>query len=125
MHSREKAWSELTDSPVMFYLEEYDEHLVYWFGFLLPHIVALNMAMEPFGIYPSPKMKEHLFIKYKQLYYSDAFDMTIDNFGDFTGHSVLGYIRASIGKQISAYAAKTTISSILFELNTNRLHDDK
>lgn len=69
----EKTWSLLDPKPVLLYIPNNDEYLVYWNGIAMSHKMALCMAMEHFGIYPTPEMKTALEKDYRQLYYSNAF----------------------------------------------------
>ena len=57
----EQSWSVLDPKPVLYYVQECDEYLVYWNGIAMPHKMALSMAMEhACGIYPTPEMKTAL-----------------------------------------------------------------
>ena len=62
------SWSQLDPKPVLLYVKEYDNTLVAWNGVLMTKVVALNLAIEQFGKYPTPKMKNEMFKTYKQLY---------------------------------------------------------
>ena len=71
----EQSWSLLDPKPVLFYIKECDEYLVYWNGIAMPHKMALAMAMEhACGIYPTPEMKTALEKNYERLYYTNAFE---------------------------------------------------
>ena len=72
-HSK-AAWSLLDPKPVLHYLESCDEYIVFWNGLVMPHTMALNIAGESFGIYPTPAMKEQMSITYNKIYYSGGFD---------------------------------------------------
>ena len=70
----EQSWSLLDPKPVLLYIEKCDEYIVYWNGVVMPHKMALCMAMEyASGIYPTPEMKTALEQDYERLYYSNAF----------------------------------------------------
>jgi hypothetical protein len=70
----EQSWSLLDPKPVMLYIDQCDEYIVYWNGVVMPHKMALCMAMEyASGIYPTPEMKTALEKDYERLYYSNAF----------------------------------------------------
>jgi hypothetical protein len=59
----------------MLYIDQCDEYIVYWNGVVMPHTMALCMAMEyASGIYPTPEMKTALEKDYERLYYSNAFN---------------------------------------------------
>mgnify|MGYP006292598023 CR=1 FL=1 len=69
----EQTWSMLDPRPVLLYVDNVDDYIVYWNGIVMPHSMALCMAMEHFGIYSTPEMKTALEKNYKRLYYSNAF----------------------------------------------------
>jgi hypothetical protein len=70
----EHSWSLLDPRPVLLYLPKLDEYICYWNGVVMPHTMALNMAMEQFGIYASPEMKSAMESDYRRIYYSHGFD---------------------------------------------------
>lgn len=69
----EYSWSLLDPRPILKYVDFLDEYIVYWNGVLMPHGVALNLAMEMFKIFPTPTMKAELHLTYKRIYYSNGF----------------------------------------------------
>ena len=70
----EQSWSLIDPKPVLLYLEHHDDYIVYWNGVVMPHNMALCMAMEYFGIYPTPEMKTAMEKNYEILYYAGAFN---------------------------------------------------
>jgi len=70
----EQSWSLLDPKPVLLYLEHHNDYIVYWNGVVMPHSMALCMAMEHFGIYATPEMKTAMEQNYERLYYANAFD---------------------------------------------------
>jgi hypothetical protein len=70
----EQSWSLLDPKPVLLYLPNSDEYIVYWNGVVMPHAMALCMAMEFIGIYATPEMKTSLEENYKRIYYANGFD---------------------------------------------------
>ncbi len=70
----EQSWSLLDPKPVLLYLSHLDEYIVYWNGIATTHSMALNLAMEYFGIYPTPEMKTALEQNYSKIYYANGFD---------------------------------------------------
>lgn len=70
----EHSWSLLDPKPVLLYLENVDEYIVYWNGKVMPHTMALCMAMEHCGIYATPEMKESLENDYQRIYYANGFN---------------------------------------------------
>jgi hypothetical protein len=69
----EQSWSILDPRPVMLYIDRLDEYIVYWNGVAMTHSMALCMAMEFLGIYPTPEMKSCLESNYRKIYYSNGF----------------------------------------------------
>lgn len=70
----EQTWSLLDPKPVLLYLPRLDEYIVYWNGVATTHLMALNYALEHFGIYPTPEMKTALENNYRKIYYANGFD---------------------------------------------------
>lgn len=70
----EQSWSLLDPKPVLLYLNNLDEYIVYWNGIVMTHPMALCMAMEYVGIFPTPEMKSSLESHYKKIYYANGFD---------------------------------------------------
>lgn len=70
----EQSWSLIDPRPVLLYLPNCDEYIVYWNNVVMPHSMALCMSMEFLGIYATPEMREHLEQNYKKIYYSNGFD---------------------------------------------------
>ena len=69
----EHSWSLLDPKPVILYLDNLDEYIVYWNGVAMTHSMALCMAMEYVGIWPTPEMKSALEQNYKNIYYANGF----------------------------------------------------
>ncbi len=70
----EQSWSLLDPKPVLLYLNNLDEYIVYWNGIATTHLMALNLAMEYYGIFPTPEMKSSMEQNYSKIYYSNGFD---------------------------------------------------
>ena len=70
----EHAWSLLDPRPVLLYLDNLDEYIVYWNGIVMPHTMALCMSMEYFGVWPTPEMKTSMEKTYERIYYANGFD---------------------------------------------------
>jgi len=70
----EQSWSLLDPKPVLLYLGALDEYIVYWNGVAMTHIMAMNMALEPFGIYATPEMKSVMEKDYRKIYYAGGFN---------------------------------------------------
>jgi len=89
------SWSQLDPKPVLLYVKEYDDTLVAWNGVLMTKVVALNMTIEQFGKYPTPKMKKEMFKTYKQLYMTGFFgEQNWDSFFEGTADNLFMYIRS-------------------------------
>ncbi len=70
----EQSWSLLDPRPVLLYLSHLDEYIVYWNGIVMPHSMALCMAMESFGVWATPEMKTSMEKTYERIYYANGFD---------------------------------------------------
>ncbi len=70
----EKSWSLLDPKPMLLYVSRLDEYIVYWNGVVTTHAMAMNSAMEYFGIYPTPEMKTAMENEYSRIYYANGFD---------------------------------------------------
>ena len=117
--SSELSWSLLDPRPVLKYIMECDEYIVYWNGAVMPHLLALNLAMEEFGIYPSPSMKIHILDNYKKIYYSNGFDTRAwDNIAN-TGNPY-NYLKRFMGEHIHSTIANYDKSDVLGWFNYDR-----
>ncbi len=70
----EQSWSLLDPRPVLLYLPNLDEYIVYWNGIATTHLMAMNLALEHFGIFPTPEMKTAMEQNYNKIYYANGFD---------------------------------------------------
>ena len=70
----EHTWSLLDPRPVLLYLDKSDEYIVYWNGIVMPHTMALCIAMENYGIWSTPEMKTAMERDYERIYYANGFD---------------------------------------------------
>lgn len=70
----EHSWSLLDPRPVLLYLPKVDEYIVYWNGIATTHLMAMNAALEYFGIFPTPEMKTVMEQNYSKIYYSNGFN---------------------------------------------------
>lgn len=69
----EQSWSLLDPKPVLLYLSNSDEYIVYWNGIAMTHLMAMNAALERFGIYATPEMKTAMEANYRKIYYANGF----------------------------------------------------
>lgn len=72
MHS-EQSWSQLDPKPVLLYLPNLDEYLVYWNTVAMTHSQALCIAMTTLGIYPTPQQKRAMQHNYLKIYHAGGF----------------------------------------------------
>ena len=73
MHS-EAGWSLLSPNPIIKYLPEFNEHIVYWCGIGMLHSTALTLACHHMAnIYPGASVKAALYDKFLKLYNAGAF----------------------------------------------------
>ena len=72
--SAEKAWSLLDNRPVLKYVPECDDYIVYWNGIVMPHKIALCFGGTLLNIFPTPEMRQALNLNYRKLYYANAFE---------------------------------------------------
>ena len=70
----EQSWSLLDPKPVLLYIPNSDEYICYWNGIAMTHTMALNMALEQFGVYATPEMKTSMEKDYRKIYYANGFD---------------------------------------------------
>lgn len=70
----EQSWSLLDPRPVLLYLPNLDEYIVYWNGIATTHSMAMNLSLEHFGIFPTPEMKTAMEQNYSKIYYANGFD---------------------------------------------------
>jgi len=70
----EQSWSLLDPRPVLLYLPNLDDYIVYWNGIVMTHSMALCMAMEHFGVWATPEMKSSMEKQYERIYYANGFD---------------------------------------------------
>jgi cobalamin biosynthesis Co2+ chelatase CbiK len=70
----EQSWSLLDPKPILLYLQNVDEYIVYWNGIVMTHSMALCVAMEFVGIYATPEMKSVLESNYRKIYYANGFE---------------------------------------------------
>lgn len=68
----EIAWSVVDPRPVLKYISSIDDYVVFWNGTVMPHSIALNLALAPAGIYPTPAMKAAMEDTYRRFFYSGA-----------------------------------------------------
>ena len=71
----EAAWSLLSPDPVIIYLKDFDEHIVYWHGIGMLHATACTLACHHLAhIYPTLAVKQSLYNKFLTLYNAGIFE---------------------------------------------------
>jgi len=70
----EQSWSLLDPRPVLLYIDHVDEYIVYWNGIATTHLMALNFALEQYGVYATPEMKTAMEENYRKIYYANGFE---------------------------------------------------
>jgi len=109
----EKAWSLLDPKPVPIYLQHQDDFIVYWNGIVMPHRMALVLAMEHFGIYPTPEVKTALRKNYERLYYSGAFQTRAwDQMVSNSGSEIISYLRRKMQDHLSKTLENRTAQEV-------------
>ena len=108
------SWSLLDPKPVLLYVKEYDNTLVAWNGVLMTKVVALNMAIEEFGKWPTPKMKQEMFKTYKQLYITGFFGkQDWDSFFGVSADNLFSYLRKLNKAHLTKVSKGKKISEVL------------
>lgn len=70
----ERTWSLLDPRPVLVYLEQHDEYIVFWNGWSMTQSQAHYMALRHVNVYPNQEIREAMQKTYERLYYAGAFD---------------------------------------------------
>lgn len=111
----EQTWSLLDEKPVLLYLPNIDEYIVYWNGIAMTHSMALNMSMEYLGVFVTPEMRKAMQENYCKIYYSNGFgtrawDGTVsqENPG-----GIYGYIRRISKEHLNKVCRDTDPKEIL------------
>lgn len=121
----EQSWSLLDPKPVLLYLENLDEYVVYWNGIAMTHTMALCMAMERAGgIYPTPEMKQELESTYHKVYYANGFQTRAwDNIVSST--SVYSYLKKLMKEHLEKTVDGKNASDVLKWFDYDRARTEK
>ena len=95
----EHTWSLLDPRPVLLYLDNSDEYIVYWNGVVMPHTMALCIAMENFGVWATPEMKTAMEKDYERIYYANGFDTRAWD-GKVSDNPVFPYLRRIMAEHV-------------------------
>lgn len=98
-----KSWSLLDPRPQLVKVSSVDDYIVYWNGIVMPHSMALSMAMQVLGIYPSPEMRRQMELNYEQLYFAGAF-----NTRAWDQRVINGLLYPYLSRIMEPHVAKTT-----------------
>lgn len=110
----EQSWSLLDPKPVLMYINNCDNYIVYWNGIVMPHTMALCMAMEhACGIYPTPEMKASLEKDYERLYYSNAFDTRAWDSKVQSGSPLYSYLKRIMTEHIKTLVENKPPNEVL------------
>ncbi len=120
----EHSWSLLDPKPVLLYLNNLDEYIVYWNGIALTHTMALNAAMEHFGMYPTPEMKTAMEENYKRIYYANGFQTRAWDL-KVAESPIYPYVKRMLAEHINTHIKdKRTISEVLGWFDYERARRD-
>jgi hypothetical protein len=120
----EYSWSLLDPKPMLIYLDYHDDYIVVWNGVVMPHIMALCMAMELFGIFPTPEMKTAMESNYRKLYYANAFD-TRSWDSQVTSNELYHYLKRIMGKHLIKTLENKKPQEVLSWFNYNRARKEE
>lgn len=115
----EHSWSLIDPRPVLRFVPECDDYIVYWNGVVMPHLMALNIMMERFGVFPSPEMKVMLMRNYRKLYYAGAFGTRAWDDLAMNG-SMYNYLNRLMYEHIKTLIEGRTEAEMLGWFNYNR-----
>jgi len=120
----EHSWSLLDPKPMLIYLDYHDDYIVVWNGVVMPHTMALCMAMELFGIFPTPEMKTAMEVNYRKLYYANAFDTrSWDN--QAASNELYSYLKRIMGKHLIKTLENKKPQEVLSWFNYNRARKEE
>jgi hypothetical protein len=124
----EQSWSQLDPKPVLLYLPDLDEYIVYWNTWAMTHSQALCMAMTTLGIYPSPEQKRVMQKDYLKIYHAGGFGHKNWNQIISDVHCVYSYIKNKMDSHVTSCVANVTPQELLqwFDYDrARRLQDTK
>jgi hypothetical protein len=96
----EQSWSLLDPKPVLLYLSKSDEYIVYWNGIAMTHTMAMNSALERFGIFATPEMKTAMEIEYRKIYYANGFNTRAWDLKVADGGPIYSYVRRLVKEHL-------------------------
>lgn len=108
-----KSWSLIDTKPVLLYVENCDDCIVFWNKFVLSHKMALSLAMTRFNISPTPEMKEAMHQDHARLYYANAFRVTKKWDTMIKEKRIYSYLNKQMAKHISEAVREQTLGEVL------------
>ena len=110
----EQSWSLLDPKPVLLFVEQSNEYICYWNGIVMTHTMALNIALEPFGIFATPEMKTAMEQDYRRIYYAGGFNTRAWDF-KVSESPVYPYVKRLMAEHIKKVVVeqKRDISEVL------------
>lgn len=121
----EQSWSLLDPKPVLMYVPAVDDYIVYWNGVVMPHAMALCMAMEHFGVWTTPEMKTALERNYAKIYYAHGFDTRAWDTVVSSGTPVYVYLRKVMKQHLAKVMEGRQGSEVLGWFNYNRARKEQ
>jgi len=121
----ELSWSVLDPKPVLLYIRNSDEYICYWNGIAMTHTMAMNMALEPFGIFATPEMKTSMEQDYRRIYYAGGFDTRAWDF-KVSESPIYPYVKRLMAEHIKKTIAeqKRPIAEVLGWFDYSRARTD-
>lgn len=118
LYHEEYQWSLISPFPVLKYLPKHDEYIVYWNGIVMPHIIALNIAMNKLGIFVSYHVYESMEATYNKLYYAGAFgDRQWDFYLGNEDRRIITYLNSIMNEHATNVVKGNTPAEVLSWFN--------
>jgi hypothetical protein len=117
----EQTWSLLDEKPVLLYLPNIDEYIVYWNGIAMTHSIALNMSMEYMGIFVTPEMRKAMQDNYCKIYYANGFGTRAwDGIVSRDSTGIYSYLRRACKEHLNKVCKDADPKEILSWFNYKR-----
>jgi len=116
----EQSWSLLDPRPVLLYLPNVDEYIVYWNGIATTHSMALCAAMEQSaGIWPTPEMKSAMEQNYQKIYYAGGFETRAWDL-KVSSSPIYPYVKRLLADHLKTVLENKTPAEVLTWFNYNK-----